>query len=330
MDEKRNDAFSPSGTSPQDGRPAYGQPYTPPQGEQPNGPAAPYGQPNAPSSYGQPYAPQGGQPYGQPYGQQTPYGQQAPYGQQNGQLNGQPYPMPNSGLNPSFLPPTQKKKHSTGKIVLIVVACIVAFNIIVFGGIFAAFLLRSPENLYEKYQQSGVFADLIDACDAYDNQIALLDDTQIAEQCFAEALADTKAFLRAFPEAGCVDYYEDANAAYNVLMADYLYLMLQNGNYDSYIEVFKTKMLEVAPTDQYYMDSYTFMDYVESGIFEFDDTQKAVILQGFDALLEASTSENEREMNLKEYYDCCETLGMYDKADALAELLESENANTAA
>lgn len=274
--------------------PLYTQGAVPPV---PNGaPVPPYGQP----LYGQPQTPP---PYGQP-----PYGQGA-------------YPPPNGYA--SYPPAPQKKKMSAGKIIGIVLGCFFGiFLLLVVVGVVSVFSSANPEKKVEAYQQSGNLADLIDACDAYDTQITFVSDSAAAEACFAEALADTKAFHRAFPDAECTALYsDDAEVAYNVFMADYLYLMLINGNNEQYTQVFTQKMLERSASGNYYMDSYTFVGYVEDGIFELTDAQKQVVYQGFDALVAASATPDERTMNLQEYYDCCESFGNYDKADEIELLL---------
>lgn len=286
--------------------------------------------PNHQSQYtAQPYAPQGTQqaPFvtGQmPQNGQQPYGQ-APYGQQPNFYGapGQGYP---------YAPGQPPKKSSTGKIVGIVIGCIVGVLVLLF--IIIGVTAPSAEDKVEDYRQSGNLADLIDACDLYDDDIGYgtLEDTAAAESCFAEALADTKVFLRAFDAAECVSYYEDADAAYNIMMADYLYLMLENGHYDEYVSVFTKKMLEYSATGSYYMDTYTLQSYVEKERITLNDEQKQVIVRGFDALIAASATDYEKELNLKEYYEFCEVLGLYDKADAIEEelaVLRGE-ANTAA
>lgn len=256
-----------------------------------------------------PYPPQGN------YGQQ-PYAPNTPpmYGQQQ-------YPA-----QPAFAPGQLPKKKSTAKTVLIVIACVIAVNLLFFGTIIAAYMGQSPDKKIEAYEQSGNLADLIAVCDIYDNSIATLSDTQTAEKYFELALSDTKAFLRAFDNSECADYYNSSDAAYNQLMADWLYLMLQNGQYDKYVSVFTQKMKEYSPSGEYYMDSYTFADFVESGYFELTDEQKQVTLRGFDALIEKSEDDRERIMNLKEYYDFCESLGLYDKADEIEQQLQESKA----
>lgn len=271
----------------------------PPYGQPPYGQGA-YPPPNGQRLYGQPPAPP---PYGQP-----PYGQGA-YPPQNG------YPV--------YPPAPQKKKMSAGKIIGIVLGCFFGlFLLLVVVGVVAVFSSMNPEKKVEAYRQSGELADLIDACDAYDTQITFVSDPAAAEACFAEALADAKAFHRAFPDAECTGLYSDAEVAYNIFMADYLYLMLVNGNNEQYTQVFTKKMLERSASGNYYMDSYTFAGYVEDGVFELTDAQKQVVYQGFDALVAASTTPDERTMNLQEYYDCCESFGDYDKADEVALLLD--------
>lgn len=253
----------------------------------------------------------------------------APYPPQNNY--GQPQYPPNTP--PTYGQPQQypvypyalgqpPKKKSVGKIVGIVIACIVAFNLLIGIIIFAAVFGQSPEKKIEAYEQSGNLADLISACDIYDNTIASLNDTQTAERYFELALSDTKAFHRAFDNADCADYYNGGNDAYNQLMADWLYLMLKNGQYDKYVSVFSQKMKEYSPSGEYYMDSYTFASFAENGYFELTEEQKQVALRGFDALIEISEDEEERRMNLKEYYDFCESIGMYDRADEIERQLQ--------
>lgn len=210
-----------------------------------------------------------------------------------------------------------------GKTVAIVIACVFGINLLLFGIAIASTLLQSPDKKIEAYEQSGNLADLIDACDIYDNTIASLDDTQTAEKYFAIALNDTKAFYRAFDSAECVDYYDNSRAAYNQLMADWLYLLLQNEQYDKYVSVFTQKMAEYSPSGEYYMDSYAFANFVETDYFELTDEQKQVTLRAFDALIEIAEDDEERRMNLKEYYDFCESLGMYDRADEIERELQN-------
>ena len=262
--------------------PPYGQPQTPPYGQQP------YGQSQTPPPYGQP-------PYGQGvYPPPTPY--------------------------PVYPPVPPKKRMSTGKIIGIVLGCVFGVFLLLVGIGVASFVsMTNPEKYLEAYEQSGDLADLIDACDAYDTKIAFIGDTVEAEACFAEALSDTKAFLRAFPNADCADLYSDEEAAYNILMSDYLYLLLLNGKEEEYTQVFTKKMLERSASGNYYMDSYTFTGFVEDGVFTLSEGQKQVVYQG-------STAE-EQHLNLQEYYDCCEAFGDYDKADEIEQRL---NGNTAA
>lgn len=293
-------------------------PYTQPGAPNPVPPQAPVTPPPytqgavPPVPNAAPVPPYGQSPYTQP---QTPpsYGQ-PPYGQGA-------YPPPNG--YPVYPPAPQKKKMSAGKIIGIVLGCFFGiFLLLVVVGVVAVFSSANPEKKVEAYRQSGELADLIDACDAYDTQITFVNDSAAAEACFAEALADTKAFHRAFPDAECTGLYsDDAEVAYNIFMADYLYLMLVNGNNEQYTQVFTQKMMERSASGNYYMDSYTFVGYVEDGIFELTDAQKQVVYQGFDALVAASTTPDERTMNLQEYYDCCESFGDYDKADEIELML---------
>lgn len=270
---------------------------------------APYGQPQTPPPYGQ-------APYGQP---QTPppYGQ-PPYGQGV-------YPPPTP--YPVYPPVPPKKRMSTGKIVGIVLGCIFGIFLLLVAVSVASFVsMTNPDKHLEAYQQSGDLADLIDACDAYDTKIAFIGNTVEAEACFAEALSDTKAFLRAFPNADCADLYSDEEAAYNILMSDYLYLLLLNGKEEEYTQVFTKKMLERSASGNYYMDSYTFTGFVEDGVFTLSEGQKQVVYQGFDMLVAASSTAEEQYLNLQEYYDCCEAFGDYDKADEIEQRLNASNA----
>ena len=59
------------------------------------------------------------------------------------------------------------------------------------------------------------------------------------------------------------------------------------------------------------------------------EPQKQAALSAFDALIAAAASEEERQMNLGEYYDFCEALGEYDKADEIERQLY-ENSNESA
>ncbi len=299
----------------------------PPYAQQPyaQSPQQPYVQPAQQAPYGQP-------PYTQP-AQQTPYGQQpfaqptqqAPYGQT-------PYApiQPNPYGQPAYpytgaQPP---KKKSAGKIIAIVIACIVGINLLFFGVIVGVFMAQSPEKKVEAYEQSGNLSDLIDACDRYDNQVFDIDDPVAAEKHFDTALRDTKAFMRAFKDAECADYYEDDSAAYNTLMTDWLCLMLINGDYEKYADVFVEKMQEISPSGNYYMDTYTLMHYIESDYIVLTEPQKQAALSAFDRLIAASRNEEERQMNLSEYYDFCETLGEYDKADQIEQQID-DTANAA-
>ena len=272
------------------GQPPYGQPQTPP----------PYGQ----QFYGQSQTPP---PYGQP-----PYGQGA-------------YPPP--APYPVYPPVPSKKRMSTGKIIGIVLGCVFGVFLLLVAVSVASFVsMTNPDKHLEAYQQSGDLADLIDACDAYDTKIAFLSDTVAAEACFAQALSDTKTFLRTFPNADCAGLYSDEEAAYNIFMSDYLYLLLLNGKEEEYTQVFTQKMLERSASGNYYMDSYTFTGFVEDGVFTLNEEQKQVVYQGFDMLVAASSTAEEQYLNLQEYYDCCEAFGDYDKADEIEQRLDGNAA----
>ena len=227
------------------------------------------------------------------------------------------------------MPSQPPKKKSAGKIIAIVIACIVGVNLLLFGGVFAFIALQSPEKKVEAYEQSGNLADLIDACDAYDNQMPDVDDPVAVEQYFDTALSDTKTFLRAAKDADCLLYYTDEDEAYRTLLSDWLFLMLINGQYDKYSAVFVQKMQECAPNGTYYFDTYTMMHYIENEYITLTEPQKQAALSAFDALIAAAASEEERQMNLGEYYDFCEALGEYDKADEIErQLYENSNEST--
>lgn len=263
--------------------------------------------PIQPNGYGQPqppYAPVQPNPYGQP------------------QMYGQPaYP---------YAPGQPPKRKSVGKVIAIVVACILGVNLLLFGGVFAFIALQSPEKKLEAYKESGNLADLIDACDAYDNQMPDVDDPVAVEQYFATALSDTKTFLRTVKEAECIEYYSEETEVYQSLMTDWLCLMLINGQYDKYSEVFVQKMQECSPSGTYYFDTYMLMHYIENEYITLTEPQKQAALSAFDALIAAAASEDERQMNLGEYYDFCETLGEYDKADEIERQLYDNPAEPAA
>ena len=288
---------------------AYGQPQQPYAPVQPNA----YGQPQ------QPYAPVQPNAYGQP---QQPYAPVQPNAYGQPQMYGQPaYP---------YAPGQPPKHKSVGKVIAIVVACILGVNFLLFGGVFAFIALQSPEKKIEAYKESGNLADLIDACDAYDNQIPDVDDPVAVEQYFDTALSDTKTFLRAVKDAECIDYYGEETDIYQTLMTDWLCLMLINGQYDKYSEVFVKKMAERAPSGAYYFDTYTLMHYIDYAFITLTEPQKQAALSAFDALLAATSSEEERQMHLGEYYDFCETLGEYDKADEIERQLYEDSAEPAA
>lgn len=283
--------------------------------------AAPFA-PTQPNAYGQqgqpPYAPIQPNTYGRqgqpPYAPVQPnaYGQQGqpPYAPVPPHMYGQTAPMYTPGQPP--------RKKSVGKTIAIVIACIVGVNLLLFGGLVAYFMVQSPDKKIEAYQESGNLSDLIDACDIYDNQMPDVDDPVAAEMYFEIALSDTKAFLRAAKEAECIDYYgSDENDVYRTLMSDWLFLMLINGQYSKYNEIFVQKMLECSPSGTYYFDTYVMMRYLENDYITLTDQQKQVVFSAFDALLDACATEEERQLNLEEYYDFCEALGEYDKADAI-------------
>lgn len=322
MREQKEDIYtSYSGNAPQPLQDPPAQKWatrssdTPPFTQAP--PQAPFGQTPYPQ---QPIYPPNGYANA-PYPPQGNY-TQPPYAPNTPPVYGQPqYPA-----QPSYAPGQPPKKQSAGKIAAIVIACVVAVNLLIGVVFFAVFFGQSPDKKIKAYEQSGDLADLIAACDIYDNTIASLSDTQTAEKYFELALTDTKAFLRAFDNSECADYYNSSNAAYNQMMADWLYLMLKNGQYDKYVSVFAQKMKEYSPSGDYYMDSYTFAGFVESGYFELTEEQKQVALRGFDALLELSEDDSEHRMNLKEYYDFCESLGMYDRADEIEQQIRESEA----
>ncbi|MGN0571928.1 MAG: hypothetical protein ACI4K9_07080 [Candidatus Fimenecus sp.] len=291
------------------------QPNTYRQPQQPYAPVQPntYGQPQ------QPYAPVQPNTYGQP---------QQPYAPVQPNTYGQPQMYAQTAY--PYAPGQPPKRHSVGKTIAIVIACIVGVNLLLFGGVVAYVALQSPEKKIEAYEQSGNLADLIDACNIYDNQMPNVDDPVAAEQHFETALSDTKTFLRAFKDAECADYYQDDTSAYNAMMTDWLCLMLINGQYDKYNEVFVKKMLEYSPSGNYYFDTYTLMYYIENEYITLTEPQKQAALSAFDALIAASTSEEERQLNLGEYYDFCETLGEYDKADEIERQLNEDATEPAA
>ena len=105
--------------------------------------------------------------------------------------------------------------------------------------------------------------------------------------------------------------------------------MLINGQYDKYSAVFVQKMQECAPSGTYYFNTYTMMHYIENEYITLTEPQKQAALSAFDALIAAAASEEERQMNLGEYYDFCEALGEYDKADEIERQLY-ENSNESA
>lgn len=318
MFEKKEDTYK--GYSESNPQPLTDDGYAPKAATEENK-AAPFAptQPNAYGQQGQPsYVPVQPNAYGQQG--QSPYAPVQPnaYGQQ-GQPPYAPVPPHMYGQTaPMYAPGQPPKKKSVGKTIAIVIACIVGVNLLLFGGLVAYFMVQSPDKKIEAYQESGNLSDLIDACDAYDNQMPDVDDPVAAEMYFEIALSDTKAFLRAAKEAECIDYYGgDENDVYRTLMSDWLFLMLINGQYSKYNEVFVQKMLECSPSGTYYFDTYVMMHYLENDYITLTDQQKQAAFSAFDALIAAATSEEERQMNLGEYYDFCEALGEYEKSDKI-------------
>lgn len=317
MFEKKEDTYK--GYSESNPQPLTDDGYAPKAAAEENK-AAPFA-PVQPNVYGQlgqpPYAPIQPNTYGRqghpPYAPVQPnaYGQQGqpPYAPVPPHMYGQTAPM--------YAPGQPPRKKSVGKTIAIVIACIVGVNLLLFGGLVAYFMVQSPDKKIEAYQESGNLSDLIDACDVYDNQMPDVDDPVAAEMYFETALSDTKTFLRAAKEAECISYYNDENDAYRTLMSDWLFLMLINGQYSKYNEIFVQKMLEYSPSGTYYFDTYVMMHYLENDYITLTDQQKQVVFSAFDALLDACATEEERQLNLEEYYDFCETLGEYDKADAI-------------
>ena len=315
----------PYGTQPNPAQQPYGTPGQIPYGVQPNPAQQPYGaqgqvpygvQPNPAQ---QPYGTQGQVPYGvQPNPAQQPYSAQGqvPY-------NAQPYPYM------AAQPP--KKKHKAGKVVAIVVSVLVVLCILFgVGGYLLVRTTLSPQTQLTLYRESGDLGMLMEACDLYDTFLMKIDNKEDLQACFAEAVRDADSFYATFPSTSCVDVYDSAYDAYSMFMADYLTLMLQNGDYNNYVTVFTQKMLEYNYTDDhYYMSSATFTAYIERSYFTPTDEQAQVIVRGFDALIAASTSYEEMYLNLEEYYDCCIALGLQDQADAIAAQIEQfENLST--
>lgn len=327
MFEKKEDTYK--GYSDSNPKPLTDDGYTPKAAtDEPK--SAPYA-PTQPNVYGQqghsPYTPAQPNVYGQPG--HSPYAPAQPnaYGQP-GQPAYAPVPPHMYGQNaPMYAPGQPPKKKSVGKTIAIIIACIVGVNLLLFGGLVTYFMFQSPEKMVEAYQESGNLSDLIDACDAYDNQMPDVEDPVAAEMYFETALSDTKTFLRAAKEAECISYYADENDVYRTLMSDWLFLMLLNGQYDKYSDVFVQKMLECSPSGTYYFDTYVMMHYLENDYITLTDQQKQVAFSAFDALLDACATEEELQLNLQEYYEFCETLGEYDRADEIeAQISEAQTA----
>lgn len=236
------------------------------------------------------------------------------------------YSQQSSGQNLPFNPQQYNsyaapvKRKSNAKIITAVVA-IIAFFLVAFCAVIF-FAAPNADEYVEQYEQTGNLSNLIDACDAYDTTITNISDMPKAQEHFRTALADTKAFLRAFPNSECKDYYESDIDAYNLLVADYYFIMIKNGDYDNFISEFIKRMKEVSPSD-YYTDSYTFVSCVSDETLPLTQEEKDVVLHGFDMLITMSETDEEKLLNLQEYYDCCESFGLYDKADVIAGQIES-------
>lgn len=269
--------------------------------------------------------------YNQPYNPQMPY-QNAPYQNvtcqnapyQNAPYQNSPYqnaPYPNGTYQK--LPYMPQKKNSNKLLIPIIIIAFIAFFAIGYGVVSIAF--PDTDNYIATFEQSGQMTDLINLCNAYDTNIMTITDTATAESYFEKALFDTKEFMRAFHQASCASQFTDENEAYNIFVADYFYLMIKNGNYDKFNYIFTDKMLEVSPTGDYYIDSYTFLNFYDEGYFEFTVDEKLAVLRGFEALVNNSTTEDERRMNLQEYYDFCESFELYDKADEVEKMLQGRD-----
>lgn len=213
------------------------------------------------------------------------------------------------------------------------IAILVIIRVVVFGSMLAVFFYFSAsifgaDESVKKYEESGSMVDLIDVCGDYDFNIGSIKEEELlkVEKYFEIAVADPKEFIRNYDKALCKDNYDDADSAYNFFVADYFYLMLKNGEDDKFVSEFTSKMLQYSPSGTYYIDSYTFTYCIKEGTFKINDAQKLVILRGFDSLIAASNDDEEKYMNLQEYYDCCEELGLYDKADKIEKQLNQMDA----
>lgn len=224
--------------------------------------------------------------------------------------------------------PGQLPERKKGKTAAIVIGCIAGVIVLIFAALFVIGLLNAPEKRLEKYEESGELADLIYVCDAYDTLMPNIDNPVEAEKHFETALSDTKEFLRAFKNSKCVYAYADNETAYQMFVTDWFCLLLINENYDKYSEVFLEKMLECSPSGYYYMDTYLLMDYIDNGYIEFNEAQKKAMLSAFDALIVAS-DEKDKQLHLAEYYDFCECIEEYEKADEIEEkIAEYEKSQT--
>ncbi|MGN0570142.1 MAG: hypothetical protein ACI4N4_06535 [Candidatus Fimenecus sp.] len=266
------------------------------------------------------YRPYGSYPAGAPVNpQQNMYGQGNQYGgTPQGYYSQTPYPY-----MPGQLP--ERKK---GKTAAIIIGCIAGVVVLIFAALFVIGLLNSPEKRLEKYEESGELADLIYVCDAYDTLMPDIDNPVEAEKHFETALSDTKEFLRTFKNSKCAYSYADNETAYQMFVTDWFCLLLINENYDKYSEVFLEKMLERSPSGYYYMDTYILMHYIDNEYIEFNEAQKKAILSAFDALIVAS-DEKDKQLHLAEYYDFCECIEEYEKADEIEKkIAEYEKSQT--
>lgn len=280
---------------------------------------SPYG------NQGQPYSPYS---YGQPqYNQQNPN----PYtGQGNPPvINGQPQynqygqPLYSDGYNPYITPP--KRKSKVGLIIGITAA---AIFLLIIGFFTVCFIFNKEISVNAAvgvYNETQDFSDLIDVCNAYNDALVSLDADEAlkAEEYYTLLMSDMSKFKYSYNHSDSANYYDNDNEALNILAADYFYLMLKNGNPGKYISEFTRMMMECSPSDTYYIDSYTFVGNISAEVYQLNDEQKLTVLQGFDNLVAQSTTEYERYLNLQEYYDCCEALGIYDKAEEIAARLKA-------
>lgn len=283
---------------------ANNQPQIPNVGNAPYTPnynAAPY----TPNNNAAPYTPQSAQgqpPYGQPYGQ--------PYGA---------YPQP-----------PQKKKMSAGKIIVIIISIFFIFLLLMGIAVFKLIFPKTENELIEQYKTTGSFSDLVNLCDYYDSMLTInpekIAHPDLAATYFDLMLSDTKQFIRNYDNDAASDSYADGKTAYSEYLASYFYILLRNGSYDLFTHVFTEKLLEYNAAGDYYTDSYTLIYNIENSIIELTDEQKDAVTKGYDALLAASRSQDEMQYNLMEYYECCEAMQMYEKADELERMLQESEA----